>query len=325
MNSLGIGLGLLINNLGVGKLKSSALSFYAIGGILPAVALDFERSYLSAPLALTRAGSATYLDQAGTIQTAAADVSRYDWTGGARALLVEASGTNLLTHAKAHTTTGWSLNGATGTNLALSALGIFSGVAVASAGVTGHRLQTTTSPTVTTGAAYHLRAFFAFGSAGKMLVTLRNLAGAVQSQIEFTPSSTTITATAAGTFGTTSLTDLGGGIHRLDLVFTPSFTGTLSIGFGPNSTSIGHTVIFLGAQFEPGTAASSLVISAGAATTRSADAPSISLPAGSYDVRIVLDTGQIDTLAVAHAGGAYWPAAAAGRVRQVLVYEGGTL
>ena len=43
-----------------------------------------------------RASTATYVDADGTIKTAAVDAPRFDWSTGRRALLLEASATNLV-------------------------------------------------------------------------------------------------------------------------------------------------------------------------------------------------------------------------------------
>jgi len=69
---------------------------YAVNGVVPRLVWDFEHAYLSAsPLPLSRSGVASYIAQDGRLQSASADVPRYDWGTGRRALLMESAGTNL--------------------------------------------------------------------------------------------------------------------------------------------------------------------------------------------------------------------------------------
>jgi len=310
--------------LGLGSAGVSVLAGYALDGALPLAVMDFERGYLSKPLSLSRASAATITGAFGDIETVAADIARYDWTGADRALLVEPSATNLLSRAITSITTGWTQNGASGSNLALNALALFPGVAVTSNGAIWHRLTHTDEPAVTNGASYHLRVFFKFGTSGKLMVTLRNNASATENR--FLIDANGILSLVSGAFSNIRLTAVGGdGVYRLDANFVPSFTGALSFGLGPGSATSGESVIVLGAQFEAGTTGTSFINSGGAATIRAADVASIDLAAGTYDVRTVLDGGVIDAPSVYHVGAAYWPAAAAGRVRQVIIFREGAL
>jgi hypothetical protein len=318
---IGLGLGL---GLGLGAAGVSVLAGYALGGAMPLAVMDFGRGYLNKPLSLSRASAGTITGAFGDIETVAPDIARYDWTGGARALLVEPSATNLLSRAITGISTGWSLNGASGSNLALNALALFPGVTVTSNGAIWHRLMHADEPAVTNGASYHLRVFFKFGTSGKILVTLRNNASSAEHR--FLIDSNGVISLASGAFSNIGLTPLGvDGVYRLDANFVPNFTGPLSFGLGPGSATSGESVIVLGAQFETGEVGTSFINSGGAATIRAADVASIDLSAGTYDVRTVLDGGVIDVPSVYHAGGAYWPAAAAGRVRQVIIFREGAL
>jgi hypothetical protein len=65
--------------------------------IQPPVDIVAARGYGQYPVVpLTRASTATYVDADGTIKTAAIDEPRFDWTGGERALLLEAAAMKLL-------------------------------------------------------------------------------------------------------------------------------------------------------------------------------------------------------------------------------------
>ena len=66
--------------------------------IQPPVDIVAARGYGQYPVVpLTRASTATYVDVHGVLKTAAVDEPRFDWTGGERALLLEAAAMNLLT------------------------------------------------------------------------------------------------------------------------------------------------------------------------------------------------------------------------------------
>ena len=67
--------------------------------MVPRLVLDFTTGALPDGVSFTRAGSATYFDAAGVLQTALADVPRFDHnpvSGALRGLLIEESRTNQL-------------------------------------------------------------------------------------------------------------------------------------------------------------------------------------------------------------------------------------
>lgn len=123
----------------------------------------------------------------------------------------------------------------------------------------------------------------------------------------------TVTLSGASTAGPLVGTGAGEG-NRVSLTFTPT-AGTLTLTVTGTVTN---------AQLEAGSTKTSVLPTRGTTATRAAETASVTLPAGTYDVRVVTDAGTTDLTSVAHAGGTYWPAAADGRVRQLVVYpEGG--
>ena len=93
------------------NLSLAALAMSTAAQIRPDILWDFTNPAAPLPgFSLTRATTGTFVAQDGSIQTAAINAPRYDWTGGVRALLVEPSATNLNTRAlTGGTITGWTL------------------------------------------------------------------------------------------------------------------------------------------------------------------------------------------------------------------------
>ena len=87
---------------------------------------------------LTRASTGTYIDASGVIQTAAADEARFDYSTGARALLLEGSATNFATLSSHTAAYPWSTtttyNGITAT---MVSSGTLNGVPYADYSLTG--------------------------------------------------------------------------------------------------------------------------------------------------------------------------------------------
>ncbi len=299
---------------------------FAINWIEPVSVWDFDGGLFPSGFVISRAASAFGYDGAGRFISYSAGLLRYDARRLLRTAVIEPAATNLLSRAIASTTIGWTLSGASGSNLALNALGLFPGVTVTSNGAIWHRLNHTDEPAVTNGASYHLRTFFKFGTSGKIVATLRNMTGAVESRVEVSTTTNTVLGAGAGGLDSITLTDLGvDGAYRLGMNITPNFTGTLNIGLGPGSATTGATVTLLGAQFESGTTGSSLINTTGATSTRPADAVTWAAPVGTYDLRIVDGAGAaIDSRSVSVSSG-WAPQALPFYPARVLLYPVGTL
>jgi hypothetical protein len=84
---------------------------YDLAGQVPSLDLNFAATKAVGPLVtFTRASSATYIDSAGTLQTAAVDVPRFDHnptTGESLGLLVEEQRTNLLLRSEEFDNASW--------------------------------------------------------------------------------------------------------------------------------------------------------------------------------------------------------------------------
>lgn len=302
----------------------AASSAYAVNGVEPVAIWDFATGQTPSGFAISRAASAFGYDVAGRYVSYPANSLRFDARRSLRTALLEAGATNLLSRAITSMSTGWTLNGASGSTLALNALALFPGVAVTSNGAIWHRLMHADEPAVTNGASYHLRVFFKFGTSGKILVTLRNNASSAEHR--FLIDSNGVISLASGAFSNIVLTPLGvDGVYRLDANFVPSFTGALSFGLGPGSATSGESVIVLGAQFEAGTTGSSFINTTGASATRPADSVSWAAPTGGYDLRIVDGAGAANDSHSVTVGTGWTPQALPFSPARVLLYPVGTL
>ncbi|WP_434287488.1 phage head spike fiber domain-containing protein [Celeribacter sp. SCSIO 80788] len=301
-------------------------SLYAVNGIEPVEFWDFDAGLIPSGVSIGRAAAAFGYDAAGRLVSYPVDTLRFDARGVLRTALFETAATNLLSRAIANSSTGWALSGASGSDLALNALGLFPGIRITSNGLIWHRLNHIDEPAVTSGMSYHLRAFFRFGTSGAILATLRNMAGAVESRVKFSVTEITDMGAGAGPIANASLTALGvDDVYRLDLNITPNYSGTLSIGLGPGSATSGATVTLLGAQFEAGTVGTSFINSVGSALTRPVDSVTWAAPEGSYDLRIIDSSGTAtDSLSVS-VGAGWAPHALPFSPARVLLYPTGTL
>lgn len=111
----------------------SVFNRYAVDGVKPMLVYNFEngiygalpssrRQELDDLVTITRASTGTYIDASGVIQTAAIDAPRFDYSTGARALLLEGSATNFATRSSHTDAYPWNtsntLNGITATRVA---------------------------------------------------------------------------------------------------------------------------------------------------------------------------------------------------------------
>lgn len=145
--------------------------------------------------------------------------------------------------------TGWSDTGSTSTNLSLNALGVFDGVSIASNGSTWNGLTDATFATVTSGAAHEMAYLHRAGTSGKIRFYLIDTVGGVnESSIGGTIGSVSSINPAAGPITNIVETLLSDGVTWLiTFTFTPNFSTNMLLRVTPNSTTVGETMIGLGA------------------------------------------------------------------------------
>jgi hypothetical protein len=242
---------------------------------------------------LTRASVATYVYADGAIKSAPINAPRFDWTGGERALLLEAAATNASATVNVNpvSTAGITVTG----SAVLSVVDDASDLA--SAGL---------ADLCTNGKVYK---FDGTISGGNSFAILAQTTSGIQQTVSAWVRGEglfAILGEATFSFNHTAYTRASG---------THTSTSIRSVAIRVNP---GQVCYFILQQFENGGVASSEIPSyATSAVTRSADAASVALAAGTYDVEVVTDAGTTTLLGVVHAGGAYWPAEATGRVYQV--------
>lgn len=232
---------------------------------LPGLAFDFAdgNDALDARVLLTRAGSATYFDSAGVLQTAGTDVARFDYdpaTGAARGLLREGAATNIMQSSEDFS--GWTLqNNLTHDSGTVAGPGSNSTAdQFSSDGTNGGRAVYPTNITPVAGNTYTFSLFLKDGAGGETDVTSLTFA------TDWTTANTarTRTALANGWYRNTVTTDISGsGTFFLPICYPCS--GDFN---GMNVDAIGYT---FGAQFELGPVATSYIQTAGSSASRAAD------------------------------------------------------
>lgn len=162
-----------------------------------------------------------------------------DWLGGI-------DSDNLLSLPKCVDGDGWTDSGSSSTNRDDNALGFFPGVTVASGGQVFHRLIDIQAISLTSGTDYSIRVFCAPGTSGAVRVLLINPETGDSTRISGPFGS--IAAGFAGAGAITGVTEVTqDGVTIVDAVFTPNASFDLQFGIGPDSATLGETVIAYGA------------------------------------------------------------------------------
>lgn len=306
-------------------------AFYAFGATNPLFVRDYERQrYLDgasvvssgSALSVTRASNGTLINSSGILETLGNNAARFDWTTGRRALLNEATATNLATNSTA-SIANWVNNTASLTARTDNALGVFPGVAVASTGAIFHRLGVP-SIVYATGTTYTATFFYSGGTSGRSKTVLFQT-GAGDLQVSGVIGSLAKVVEINGTIISVANVSYPNNIWAVQVTFQVTLATTATHGVGPDTATAGQDVIVYGGQIEVGAAATSYIATSGGSATRAAETVTIpSLALATYDIRIIRTTGTTDLKLVVHPGGAYTVPNGA-PVHQVLVYPGGTL
>jgi hypothetical protein len=231
-------------------------------------------------ITFTRASTGTFVGSNGLIQTAASGVPRFDHnptTGESLGLLVEEQRTNLLLYSACDSNWPTAGFGTPTYNLDLSALGVFSGVQVASLGQNWHSIYRA-GISLTASTVYAFTLFYRAGTSGRVRLTLRNNTTLTETIVNGVAGNLSVSAAFAGAATILSQYLCSDGLtYVVTGTFTPNGTSADHwYRIGPDSTTSGQTVIALGGQLEAGAFPTSYIPTTGAAATRAADAASIS-------------------------------------------------
>lgn len=327
MMGLGLG-GLGLSGMG----GAPPLASYAAGGVLPSAVMDFEAGFLSTPLSLARASTATYVDADGTIKTAAVDAPRFDWSTGRRALLLENSATNFSTRSSHTAAYPWNTSGTqNGVTATMVASGYIGDVPYADYALTGTASSSTATPAIVQNAWSNVAAMV--GETWTCSVSHMLVAGAWPDGVlvggrvgEYDAGGAFINANTGGSVPS-AVAYRGSVTRTLNQANLATVRGAITIsGMSPGVTAFdGQVVRLFGWQLEKSAAPTSLIQTlGGVAVTRAADIASIKgLAAGTYDRRRVTPSGTVDTKGIVHPGGDI--SLPAGAYYRSIYYPGGTL
>jgi hypothetical protein len=249
--------------------------------IAPSLNLDFANvKALDPRVTFTRASTATYYDANGVLQTAAANVARFDHnptTGESLGLLIEEQRTNLLTYSSEFDNAAWSKsNASVSANLVVAPDGAVSAdKLVDTAASTNHSVNqaaTTVAATSYTWSCYAK-------SAERTQIALEIYNGGTTYKAIFSlVDGSFVSSTGTGTY---TVTPLAGGWFRFAITGTASTTTTNAFVYtasGGTTTYLGdgYSGIYIwGAQLEVGAFPTSYIPTVAAQVTRSADAASM--------------------------------------------------
>jgi hypothetical protein len=235
----------------------------------------------TSPLSVTRASNATYENPAGTVWTAAPGVARITTDG----LLVEPARTNYALQSNTMSTgtaatSPWSLlPTATVATVAGAPMGgTWAEVtSTSSSGVLYISPATVAAGTTQTAFCVWMAKASGTGSAGLYFSSSLSAPAACACRRSGTG---TCTATSAIDRCLASVADLGATPERLCVLTTDAASTNAYIGFVPGAHNVSTgTTRFSGAQLEIGTYPTSLIVTAGTAVQRNADAISATVPA----------------------------------------------
>lgn len=220
---------------------------------------------LPAEFVFTRTGAGTAQKADGSYVSFATGVPRITDRG----LLVEATRTNLLSRSTPGGA-GWFNDGITVSPSPALAWGPFSAFTVTSGGSAAH-LTSASNIVIQEGQTYAVQVIYRRGSSGRCRVRLRNRTASVESIVGGLVGSLSSINSAAGSIANITNEVVGDQVYKVSFIFTPSASGDVSMGVGPDTSTVGETVDGLHAGIEAGAFATSPIITTGVAATRESD------------------------------------------------------
>lgn len=297
-----------------------AAASYAIAGASVAI---------GGVIAVGRGSIGTYLDNAGVIQTAAANVARLDYTTGTRALLIEPASTNQALHAADINNAAWIATSA-GKAAVSSIIAGYSACSLTEVAATAnHVVRQDRTITASQAQAVTVIAKAGSGAARWLAVSMHSAADAtkwVAARFDLSGGTVASTdATGAGyTLSGATITALGGGWYQCVLagvistatdfrarIGLASASATYSASQGGSQSYAGDgssNIILAGVQFEDAATGSSFIPTTTAAVTRAAEAVTMQGITGTLDLIATYGDGSTAAFDAAPVVPGYWPA-----------------
>lgn len=242
------------------------------------------RTKINVPIDVVRAGPKTRVNEAGLIETVAANVLARDFTyGGCGDFTIEDQRTNLITQSNS-LSSGWAFSNVT---TATSTSGIFLGkndTAVIEDDTTNsvYGVHLAPRPSITSGNHYAISFIVKKGAQDYVYFNDFNAFNTPKVECWFNLSTVSVDFKGGGVISS-SIRDLGNNYFRCFLTFLSASTTTdyrVAASQSDNAETYSGTVgvtafSFVHAQIEAGTYASSPIVTSGSAVTRLRDVPSL--------------------------------------------------
>ena len=233
-------------------------------------------------ITFSRASVGWYFNASGNLVQAAINEPRFDYTaisGRQPGLLIEPAATEENLKTTVSTATVTLPSGATATDLALNVFGVFPGLQVTSSDGNLQavaRTSLTYAFTATTGVSKTIEVYYRAGTSPTYRVSLFNDTTTNVSLFSGDIGAGSVSSTGTGAITKVSEQLCADGLtYRLRLIFTPSESGPVRLGFGPHTTTVGLNAIFVTFFVRTGSVFSTPILTNGSTVTRSADVASV--------------------------------------------------
>jgi len=300
--------------------------------------IDQAARGLSGVLSLTRADSATYIDGAGLLQTAAPNVPRIDHAMSAPALLIEPAATNRVIHSADFSNTVWtSFNHASRATGFVGPDGSTDATGLIESGATGARSlhqAVALSQDINTSSIF----FAPLGAGAKRWLTVgirgaTNTANYAAARFDLETGDVTATSVVGSGFAVIDAyaVPLANGWYRgIVTTETPdssatvramlSNSATIFVAGGQSSYAGDNTsgALIFGAQMEVGPMETSYVPTSASAVTRAADVAQMNGITATLDLSLTYGDGTDATITAQAVSPSYWPTLAQTRIRRIV-------
>lgn len=289
-------------------------------------------------VSLTRASTGTYVDDAGVQQTAAADVARFDYSTGVRALLAEPAATNLTPYSR-YSASNWTLSGSSvGASVRSGLDGVSIAAFDASLSAVNHRVTRVLTDAIATNAIYTMSVDLArpAGSdAAYVWIRMRHTTGGQIIRLQFVSGVPTFLSTAP--FGTNppaamssadiSVREVATGLHRITMTGEVSPVSSnwtqWDIGWSVSATEAAagtvNTTLFIDrVQIEAGAEETSYIPTGATSASRAADLPGMRGLTATLDIDVTYSDNSTEALSGQSVAPGFWPTLSKTSIRKIV-------